>query len=28
VGEYPIIYEVGRSVVTILTVNHRREVYR
>ncbi len=28
VGEYRIIYEVSRTVVSVLTVNHRREVYR
>lgn len=28
VGEYRIIYEPGKDVVTVLTVNHRREVYR
>jgi mRNA interferase RelE/StbE len=28
VGEYRAIYETGKDVVTILTVNHRREVYR
>ena len=28
VGEYRVIYEIGKSAVTVLTVNHRREVYR
>jgi len=28
IGEYRVIYEIGREVVVVLTVNHRREVYR
>jgi len=28
VGEYRIIYEIGKAVIIVLTVNHRREVYR
>lgn len=28
VGEYRIIYELGSNIVTVLTVNHRGEVYR
>lgn len=28
VGEYRIIYEIGKTVIIVLTVNHRREVYR
>ncbi|MBI2619866.1 MAG: type II toxin-antitoxin system RelE/ParE family toxin [Ignavibacteriales bacterium] len=28
VGDYRIIYEVGKTVVVVLTVNHRKEVYR
>ena len=28
VGEYRIIYEIGKAVVIVLTVNHRGEVYR
>jgi mRNA interferase RelE/StbE len=28
VGDYRILYEVARSTVTVLTVNHRREVYK
>jgi len=28
VGDYRIIYEFGKNKVVVLTVNHRREVYR
>lgn len=28
VGDWRIIYEVGRAAIIILTVNHRREVYK
>ncbi len=28
VGDYRILYEITRETVVILTVNHRREVYR
>jgi mRNA interferase RelE/StbE len=28
VGDYRILYEVSRSKVIVLTVNHRREVYK
>jgi addiction module RelE/StbE family toxin len=28
VGDYRILYEVARGTVTVLTVNHRREVYK
>jgi addiction module RelE/StbE family toxin len=28
VGDYRIIYEKGKDAVVVLTVNHRREVYR
>jgi addiction module RelE/StbE family toxin len=28
VGAYRIIYEVGKTVIIVLTVNHRKEAYR
>jgi mRNA interferase RelE/StbE len=28
VGDYRIVYEKGKDGVVVLTVNHRREVYR
>ena len=28
IGDYRVIYEIGKTVVVILTINHRREVYR
>lgn len=28
VGDWRVIYEVGKGVVKVLTVNHRREIYR
>ncbi len=28
VGEWRVIYEVRKDAVVVLTVNHRREVYR
>lgn len=28
VGEYRILYEFDEKVITVLTVNHRREAYR
>ena len=28
VGDYRIIYELGKSTLIVLTVNHRKEVYK
>lgn len=28
VGDWRVIYETGQAVITVLTVNHRREVYK
>jgi len=28
VGDWRILYEVGQTIVVILTVNHRRDVYK
>ncbi|MCX6142500.1 MAG: type II toxin-antitoxin system RelE/ParE family toxin [Ignavibacteriales bacterium] len=28
VGDWRILYEVGQAIVLVLTVNHRREVYK
>ena len=28
VGDWRVLYEVGRTIVLILTVNHRRDVYK
>ena len=28
VGDYRIIYQIGKHTVVVLTVNHRRQVYR
>jgi mRNA interferase RelE/StbE len=28
VGDWRILYEVGQTIVSILTVNHRRDVYK
>lgn len=28
VGDYRIIYEPGKKTIVVLTINHRREVYK
>ena len=28
IGDWKILYEIGQTIVLILTVNHRRDVYK